>query len=293
MPEPMDLQDLLEVAVAAALAGGRLVRDGARAARAEEKGAGDYVTEVDRASEETIRRVLADGAPGVPVLGEEAGGDVAAAARYWAVDPLDGTTNFLHGFPAVGVSVALVEDGRPLLGVIHAPFLGETYVGGRGLGARAIRPDGAERELRVSERPPERAVVGTGFPFRRKDELLEPYLAVFSAALARFEDLRRPGAASLDLAWVAAGVFEGFFELGLSAWDVAAGAVLIEEAGGVVTDWSGGRGYLSGDILAASRDVHRELLVMAHAGGRTARHRERRSGMNHHGSGGRSSGRPR
>ncbi len=225
---------------------------------AEQKGAGDYVTQVDRASERAITEVLAS--TSIPVLGEEDGG--SAGERYWVVDPLDGTTNYLHRFPIVGVSVALVEGGRPVVGVVHAPFLGETYVAERGKGAVIERPGSGPTRLRVSELPPERAVVGTGFPFRHK-EVLARYFGVFQRALERFEDLRRPGAASLDLAWVSAGVFDGFFELGLSAWDVAAGALLIEEAGGVVTDWEGGREYLSGNILAGSPAVHAELLAIA------------------------------
>ena len=228
----------------------------------EAKGAsGDYVTEVDRASERAVVEVLRE-ATGLPTLGEEGGG--REAERYWVIDPLDGTTNFVHGFPVVGVSVALVEQGRPVAGVVQAPFLGETYAGGRGEGAEIRRGGGAAAPLRVSERDPDRAVVGTGTPFRHKD-LLARYLAVFGAALERFEDLRRPGAASLDLAWTAAGVFDGFFELGLSAWDVAAGGLLIEEAGGRVTDWTGGPDYLSGDILAGPPEVHVELLRLARA----------------------------
>ena len=117
---------------------------------------------------------------------------------------------------------------------------------------------GAPEPCHVSERQPERAVVGTGFPFRRKDRLPR-YLATFTAAFERFEDLRRPGAACLDLAWAACGVFDGFFELGLAPWDVAAGGLLVEEAGGCVTDWDDGVGYLSGDILAGSFAVHGEL----------------------------------
>ena len=123
---------------------------------------------------------------------------------------------------------------------------------------------GEPLRVRVSDREPSRAVVGTGFPFRRK-ELLPRYLRTFEAALGRFEDLRRPGAAALDLAWVAEGVFDGFFELALAPWDVAAGGLLIQEAGGVVTDWSGGGGWLSGDILAASARVH-EVLIELTAG---------------------------
>jgi myo-inositol-1(or 4)-monophosphatase len=256
VPARPDLPALLVAAERAARTGGRVVLDGAGGASAETKGAGDYVTEVDRASEHAIRGVLREATPDVPVVGEEAGG--AGGDRWWVVDPLDGTTNFLHGFPAVAVSVALVSEDRPVVGAVHAPFLDETYLGARGLGARVVRRDGAGRPLAVSGRGPDRAVVGTGFPFRRKD-LLPRYLATMEAALARFEDLRRPGAAALDLAWVAAGVFDGFFELALNPWDVAAGGLLIEEAGGVVSDWEGGPGWLGGDILAGPPAVHAEL----------------------------------
>jgi myo-inositol-1(or 4)-monophosphatase len=217
------------------------------------KGRADYVTDVDRAAEEAIRAVL-EGS-GIPVVGEELGGE--QAGRHWLVDPVDGTVNLVHGFPAVGVSVCLVEDGRPQAGAVHAPFLDATWSAARGGGA-----DRDGRALRVSTRPPDEAVVGTGFPFRYKERLPQ-YRRVFDPALERFEDLRRPGAVALDLAWTAEGVFDGFFELALSPWDVAAGALLIEEAGGVVTDWSGGDGYLSGDILAGPQQVHQVLLQMA------------------------------
>jgi myo-inositol-1(or 4)-monophosphatase len=256
------LADLLELAERAAVRGGELVAREGPAPVAEAKGPGDYVTEVDRASEQAIREVLLEGSPDIPVLGEEAGGP--GGSRSWVVDPLDGTTNYLHGFPIVGVSVALVEDGRPTVGVVHAPFLGQTFLGARGLGAW-VRTGGRAVEARVSGRPVEQAVVGTGFPFRRKD-ILPRYLAAFEACLERFEDLRRPGAAALDLAWVAAGAFEGFFELGLAPWDVAAGALLIEEAGGVVSDWEGGPDYLSGDVLAGSPAIHAALLEIARRG---------------------------
>ncbi len=254
---------LVDTAVAAALAGSgvilRAAADTAPEVVAEVKGrSGDYVTEVDRESERAVVEVLR-AETGLPVVGEEEGG--RGAERYWLVDPLDGTTNFLHGFPIVGVSVALVDHARPVAGVVHAPFLRETFLGARGAGAER-RTDAGSAPLRVSDRDPGTAVVGTGFPFRRKD-VLARYLGVFGSALERFEDLRRPGAASLDLAWTAAGVFDGFFELGLSPWDVAAGGLLIEEAGGVVTDWSGGPDYLSGDILAGPPAVHDELLRLA------------------------------
>jgi myo-inositol-1(or 4)-monophosphatase len=160
----------------------------------------------------------------------------------------------------VGVSVALVEAGRPVVGAVHAPLLGgETYTAVAGGGAFR---DG--RPIRVADRPVESAICNTGFPFKRKYRLDE-YRRVFEGAFLTLEDLRRAGAASLDLAWTAAGVFDGFFEIGLGSWDVAAGALLVTEAGGVVTDWAGdGQAWLSsGDILAAPAPVHQVLLDLA------------------------------
>jgi len=264
-----DPDRLVEAAVEAALAGAEVVAAGARGGRpdVEMKGvSGDYVTSVDRQSEAAIEAVLRTDT-GIAVVGEEEGG--SAGNRYWVVDPLDGTTNFIHGFHVLGVSVALVEEGRPVVGVVHAPFLGDVFVGARGLGAEVRRADGRSEPLRISGRDPDRAVVATGFPFRRKD-VLKRYLAMFGAALEGFEDLRRPGAASLDLAWTAEGVFDGFFELGLSAWDVAAGGLLVEEAGGRVTDWSGGPGYLGGNVLAGPPAVHAELVRLARETAATA-----------------------
>jgi myo-inositol-1(or 4)-monophosphatase len=250
-----NLAALAEAASAAAREGGRVVLAAAHDASAgrRAKAAGDYVTEADVDSERTIRDALTS--TGIPVLGEETGGP--GAGRHWVVDPLDGTTNFLHGFVIVGVSVALVEDGVPVAGAVHAPFLDRTWTAWRGGGAWA--DDGSP--LAVSERDVGSAVVGTGFPFRRKDNVPR-YLAAFERAFSRFEDLRRPGAAALDLAWVAAGVFDGFFELGLGPWDVAAGGLLIREAGGVVTDWAGDAAawFTSGDILAGPPLVHDALL---------------------------------
>lgn len=227
---------------------------------AQEKGAGDYVTQVDTESEAAIVGLLTAETPGIGVYAEEGGG--ATSSRYWVVDPLDGTTNFMHGFPVVGVSVALVEEGRPVAGCVHAPFLEETYSAERGCGAWRERSGGAPIRLSVSDRTPERAIVGTGFPFRNP-ALHGRYISMMTAALLRFEDLRRPGAAAMDLAWVAAGVFDGFFELGLSPWDVAAGGLLIQEAGGTVSDWEGQDGWLGGDILAGSAKVHAALAALA------------------------------
>jgi myo-inositol-1(or 4)-monophosphatase len=256
---PDDLVHLGAVAEAAARAGGRVVAEhfGRLAAGVHSKAPGDYVSEVDLQSEETVREALAKDAPGIAFFGEEGGG--SRGDLWWVVDPLDGTANFLHGFPIVGVSVALVEGGRPVVGAVHAPLLGETYTAVRGGGAFR---DG--RPVRVAARAPESAICNTGFPFKRKHRL-DDYRRVFEGAFLALEDLRRAGAASLDLAWTAAGVFDGFFEIGLGSWDVAAGALLVSEAGGVVTDWAGDdQAWLaSGDILAAPAPVHRILLELA------------------------------
>jgi myo-inositol-1(or 4)-monophosphatase len=259
-----DLARLGAAAERAARLGGRVVAEhfanvaeGRLTAGIVSKAPGDYVSDVDLRSEETIREALERDAPGIVFYGEEGGG--IRADLGWVVDPLDGTANFLHGFPVVGVSVALVEGGRPVAGAVHAPMLGDTYT--------AVRGGGAFRDghrLRVSDRPAGSAICATGFPFKIKDRLDE-YRRVFEGAFLALEDLRRAGAASLDLAWTAAGVFDGFFEIGLGAWDVAAGALLLTEAGGIVTDWAGDdRAWLaSGDILAAPAPVHRVLLDLA------------------------------
>ena len=226
-------------------------------ATAELKGRGDYVTASDRRSEAAILEVLARESPGVAVLAEEGGG--VRASTMWAVDPLDGTTNFTRSFPAVGISVALLEKGFPVVGVVLAPFLHHEFSAVRGKGA-----------FQNGERlPPHRtvertsAVVATGFPFRNK-MMLPRYFEMMRGALERFEDLRRAGAAALDLAWTASSTFDGFFELGLNTWDVAAGALLVQEVGGRVTDWSGGDTWIeTGNILAAAPAVHEALLELA------------------------------
>ena len=250
-----------EIACVAAGVGADVVRGGRAPAAGDAKGLpGDWVTQIDVASERAIAAYLAAETPEVPVLGEELGGEVDGLR--WVVDPLDGTTNFLHGFWAVGVSIALVDGSVPVVGAIAAPFLGDLWHGAAGLGATWVRPDGTSERCRVSERDVAQAVVATGFPFRHR-ERLPRYLVSMQRALEAFEDLRRPGAACLDLAWTACGVFDGFFELGLASWDVAAGGLLVREAGGVVTDWDGGRGFLAGDILAGSPVVHEALLATA------------------------------
>lgn len=257
----LDLERLRRLAVAAARAGGEVVRGGHSAPlpETETKGRGDYVSAVDRAAEVAVLDVLHQGAPDIAVLAEESGG--RRGDRYWAVDPLDGTTNFLRGFPVVGVSVGLIVEGAPVVGAVEAPLMGVSWSAAAGRGAH----DGDGRRLAVRG-PEDRGVVATGFPFR-KPENQARYERVLEAALREFEDLRRAGAASLDLAYSAAGAFDGYFELGLSTWDVAAGAVLVREAGGVVTDWSGDPMAVidSGDILAGAPGWHERMLSLIRA----------------------------
>jgi myo-inositol-1(or 4)-monophosphatase len=223
----------------------------------EVKGAGDYVTASDRRAEDAILEVLAREAPGVAVLAEEGGG--TRAGTMWAVDPLDGTTNFTRGFPVVAVSVGLVHDGVPIAGVVIAPFLALEFAASQGRGATL----NGDRLPALRLLDPSKAVVATGFPFRNKARM-QVYRPVVEGALARFEDLRRAGAAALDLAWTAAGTFDGYFELNLNTWDLAAGAALVLEVGGRVSDWSGRDRWIeSGDIFAAAPAVHQVLLELA------------------------------
>jgi len=254
------LAELRDLAVRAVEAAGEVVtgwRERDSALETQSKGRGDYVTAADRAAEAAVLEVLAAGAPEIGVLAEESAGTAedGGSGPLWAVDPIDGTTNFLRGFPGVGVSGGLLVDGRPAAGAVAAPFTGDLWCGARGLGAH----DRRGRRLQVAGDGS--GVVATGFPFRRLENR-DRYLRVFEAAFPEVEDLRRAGAASLDLAYSAQGAFDGYFELGLSLWDVAAGSLLVLEAGGVVTDWAGDpRGvYRSGDVLAGSPAWHERML---------------------------------
>lgn len=250
-----DLHSLLEVALDAARAAGNIVREGAGMARdIRSKGQGDWVSEIDERAEAAVRRVFAERTPEIEVFGEEGGGSFGD--EVWCVDPLDGTSNFLHGLPAVGVSIALIRDGVPVVAVVDAPFLGTVWSATAGGGAFQD-----EQPIRVSAQPMERAIVATGFPFRRA-ALRAPYLEIFRGVLESVEDVRRCGAASLDLCWTAAGVFDGYFELALSPWDVAAGGLIVREAGGVVGDWWGSttEWVKSGNIVAANPSVFSGLM---------------------------------
>jgi myo-inositol-1(or 4)-monophosphatase len=254
--------ELRTLALAAAQAAGDVIRSSRRDGaplQAERKGVGDYVTVVDRAAEAAAVALLREAEPTIAVLAEERGGEVSA--RMWVIDPLDGTTNFMRGFPEVGVSIALVEDGVPSVGVVSAPLTGGEWTAVAGAGAF----DATGRRLDIRESAGQ-GVVATGFPFRTAANRPR-YLPVMTAAMESFEDLRRAGAASLDLAYTAAGVWDGFFELNLALWDIAAGSLLVREAGGVVTDWDGDGTavFHSGDILAGAPAWHERMLSITRA----------------------------
>lgn len=221
------------------------------------KGHHDWVTEVDRTAESLIRDILVGGAPGSRVMGEELSPETGSEGMVWIVDPLDGTTNFLHGYPQYAVSIALAVDGELEAGVVLDVNRECLYGAVRGRGAWL-----GNTPLRISEiTEPSRALLGTGYPFKHLEEL-DAYLAQFRRILPATSGVRRAGAAAIDLADVAAGRLDGFWELQLAPWDIAAGMLLIREAGGIVTDLEGRRaGAAHGGIVAGNPAIHAWLLT--------------------------------
>lgn len=228
----------------------------------DEKSRNDLVTVADRAAESAIIGEIERRFPGHAVLAEESGWKHRDDRQpTWIVDPLDGTTNFVHGIPQFAVSVGVAVANRVEFGVIFDPVKNDLFRAGRGAGATW---NGAP--CRVAPRAGlEGALVATGFPFKAHG-LLDPYLEIFREVFLRCKAIRRPGAAALDLAYTACGLFDGFFEFRLSPWDLAAGSLLVEEAGGVVSDMDGGDDFMAtGNLLCGSPGVHAELLEVVSA----------------------------
>jgi len=255
------MHPLLNIAVSAARRAGSIIArsvDHVDALTIKQKSKNDFVSEVDRAAEREIVNIVRKAHPDHAILAEESGRQPGKEDFLWIIDPLDGTTNFLHGFPQFAVSIAVEHKGRIEHGVVYDPISQDLFTASRGGGAQLNG-----RRIRVTRRNSlDGALLGTGFPFRQREKL-EPYLATFKAMFTETEvaDVRRAGAASLDLAYVAAGRLDGFWEFGLNAWDMAAGALLIREAGGIVTDFAGGHNYLDGgNIVAGSPKVLDALL---------------------------------
>jgi myo-inositol-1(or 4)-monophosphatase len=219
------------------------------------KGLNDFVTNIDLAAEAAIIETLRDAYPHHAFLAEESGAS-GEGEVVWIIDPLDGTTNFMHGFPTFAVSIACQMAGRMEHAVIYDPMRQEIFSATRGSGAYL-----ENKRLRVSrQRTLDGALIGTGFPYRDNLHLLDPYMAMMKAVIQRASGLRRPGSAALDLAYVAAGRTDGFWEIGLKAWDTAAGTLLIREAGGLVATLDGGEYKQNGNIVAGNPRVFNELL---------------------------------
>ena len=219
----------------------------------------DFVTEVDKAAEAAIIEVLREAYPDYGILAEESGetiGNGAGSEYQWIIDPLDGTTNFIHGFPQYAVSIALAYKGQLNQAVVYDTLRNEMFTASKGGGAFLN-----ERRIRVSKcLKLEDALIGTGFPYRVFTHI-NSYMGIFKELSQSTSGLRRPGAASLDLAYVACGRLDGFWEFGLSPWDMAAGCLLISEAGGLVSDLSGGEAYLkTGNLIAGTPKVFAQLL---------------------------------
>lgn len=223
------------------------------------KGPGEFVSTADLKAERTLKTELTRARPGYGLLFEEGGAEAGTDPRHrWIVDPLDGTTNFLHGIPHFAISIALERDGEIVAGLVYDPLRDEMYSAEKGLGAYVN-----DRRLRVSARRQlADAVIGTGMPYGPQADH-PTYLATLPAVMAATSGVRRMGAAALDLAYVAAGRFDGFWEFGLLPWDIAAGLLLVREAGGYVSDLSGGHTMLtSGDVLAANDHLHLPLAAL-------------------------------
>ena len=224
------------------------------------KSPNDFVTEIDRAAEAAIIEVLRETYPQHGILAEESG-ETGQSEYQWIIDPLDGTTNFIHGFPQYAISIALAKSGVLEQAVVFDPTRNELFTATKGSGAylndRRIR---ASKRTRLNE-----SLIGTGFPFREFDHI-EPYLAIFRELTRKTAGIRRPGAAALDLAYVACGRLDGFWEFGLKSWDMAAGALLVQEAGGLVSDLAGESAYLaSGNVVAGTPKVFAQLLPIIQA----------------------------
>lgn len=253
------MHPMLNIAVKAARRAGAVINraalEGGLEVRAKNRN--DFVTQVDRAAEQAVIDVIRRAYPDHSFLAEESGAAPGARPEYlWVIDPLDGTTNYIHGFPQYCVSIALEHKGTLTQAVVYDPGKNELFTASRGRGAFLD-----DRRMRVSKCAHLKdALVGTGFPFKELSRL-ELYLRQLRTLMSTCAGVRRAGSAALDLAYVAAGRLDAFWEMGLSRWDMAAGALLIQESGGLVSDLQGGSGFLdSGDIVAAAPKVLPELL---------------------------------
>lgn len=256
------LHPMLNIAIKAARAAGAIINRGAldvESIRISAKQVNDFVTEVDQAAEQAIIETLLTAFPDHGIHAEESGmrpGSGRDRDFVWVIDPLDGTTNFIHGFPVYCVSIALTVKGRVEHAVVYDPTRNDLFIASRGRGAYLN-----ERRIRVAKRTQlSESLVSTGFPFRPGDAM-RPYLRLLGDVMSRCSGVRRPGAAALDLAYVAAGFTDAFFEKGLSPWDVAAGSLLVTEAGGLIGNYTGDANFMDqGECMAASPRIYGQLV---------------------------------
>ena len=255
------LHPMLNMASKAARAAGAIINRAAldiESVRVSQKQVNEYVTEVDKAAEQAIIETLLTAYPGHGILGEETGSEFGAkdSEYVWIIDPLDGTTNFIHGFPVYCVSIALAVQGRIEQAVVYDPTRNDLFTATKGRGAYLN-----ERRIRVSKRTQLKdSLISTGFPFRPGDNF-KSYMNMMADVMQRTAGLRRPGAAALDLAYVAAGFTDGFFETGLSIWDVAAGSLLVTEAGGLIGNFTGEADFMEQrECMAGNPRVYGQLV---------------------------------
>ncbi len=258
-----NLHPMMNVAIKAAREAGKIINRAAldvESVRVSQKQVNDFVTEVDQASEQIIIETLLTAYPGHGILAEESGQEHGAkdSEFVWIIDPLDGTTNFIHGFPVYCVSIALAVKGKVEQAVIFDPTRNDLFTATKGRGAYMN-----DRRLRVSKRIRiQDCLIATGFPFRPGDDY-KSYMSMMSDVMQRCAGLRRPGSAALDLAYVAAGFTDGLFESGLSPWDVAAGSLLVTEAGGLVGNFTGEADFLhQKECLAASPKIYAQMVSL-------------------------------
>ncbi len=248
-----------EMAIVAAHGAGKILRENMSRISdhdIEDKTPFDFVTVIDKESERYIIDMIHDQFPEHEILAEESGETKGSNAHRWIIDPLDGTTNYIHGYPNIAVSLAFEKKGEICLGVIYDPFRDEMFYAEKGKGAFLN-----DERIAVSQRQGKKyCLVATGFPFKNRD-FLDRYWKVLAAIFMEVSGIRRTGSAALDLAHIACGRFDGFFELKLCPWDVAAGSLIIAEAGGCITDFEGGNRFIQcGNVIASNGLIHPFIL---------------------------------